>query len=246
MKKRIEQALERLGHSHKEIQIYLTLLQMGEGTVSEIARQTKLPRSTTQLVVTELQKKGLISLGFKREHQVWVAENPTRFLTALHDKEVMVRKLLPELQQIRRQSKKKPLLKYFNGKSTVRHILDEIVLSKQHIYAFGCVSYLAEYLGEFTVEEFFQTIFERPIPTELLSCGSDFLTQLKGKNQFSRSGIKTYNDERLEQVFYFLFDNKVALLLLNHQETIAITIDDETLFASWLLFFKMLWEKGTS
>ena len=56
----IQRALEQLGYPHNEIIAYLSLLKMGEATVSELARKTQLPRSTTQLVMNELQKKGLV------------------------------------------------------------------------------------------------------------------------------------------------------------------------------------------
>src|SRR3989344_2662036 len=144
----IQRALEQLGYPHNEIKVYLALLQLGEGTVSDMSRAADLPRSTTQLVVEELQKKGLLSHCVKPQGSVWLAESPSRFLTNLHEKEMLLHKLLPELQAIKHESKLKPLFRYFTGLTNVQHIFEEVLNSKYPVQIMGSVLHMSQCLDD--------------------------------------------------------------------------------------------------
>ena len=151
----IQRALEQLGYPRNEISVYVALLKMGEGTMAEITRNVELPRSTTQLVIEELQKKGLVSRCPKRQHMVWLAESPTRFLSDLHEKETVLRKLLPELQSIRHETKDRPVFKYYTGRISIAQMLEEILLTKYTLQVIGSIPEMSKYLGDELVTDFF-------------------------------------------------------------------------------------------
>lgn len=241
----IQRALEQLGYPHNEIKAYLALLKLGEGTVADISRTTDLPRSTTQLVIEELQKKGLVTHCAKQTHSVWLAESPSRFLNELHSKEALIHKLLPELQSLRHEAKLKPLFKYFTGASSVLNIFDEVLQSKYPIQMTGSVSHMQQYLDEDRVETFFRQLFSRRAMTELLTTDSDFVHVLRDLIKDTPHKIRTFNDERLNRVVYILFDNHVALILLSPHESIGIIFENAGLADSQSLIFKHLWDDAT-
>ena len=55
-----QQVLENLGLSEKEAEIYLALLELGTGTVVEVAKKSGVKRPTAYLVLDELKKMGYI------------------------------------------------------------------------------------------------------------------------------------------------------------------------------------------
>lgn len=240
----IQRALEQLGYPHNEIKVYLALLHLGEGTVADLSRTTDLPRSTTQLVIEELQKKGLVTHCAKQNHSVWLAESPSRFLNELHDKEVLLNKLLPELQALRREAKVKPLFKYFTGASSVQNIFDEVLESKYPIRIAGSIEHMKQYLDPDKVDGFLEQLFARRVATQLLTCHSDDAVILKTKLKDTPHKIRTYEDECLHRVVYILFENQVALIMLSHTETIGIIFENDGFSGSLSLFFNRLWEDG--
>lgn len=242
MHKRIQRALTQLGYHHNEIMVYLALLEMGEGTISEVARQTALPRSTTQLAANELQTKGLISQGYKREHQVWFAESPNRFLAELHDKEALVRRLLPELQLLRRSTKRKPAVKYFSGAGSVKHILEDILHAKQSIKMTGSTTRLGDFLEEALVEDFLRTVMTQLVPVQLLAHDNAFVRILQDQSKTGRNRVRTYACEHLDRVFYAIYDSKVAVIILNPQELVGLIIEDDGMCVSLSYYFDLLWD----
>jgi len=238
----IQRALEQLGYPHNEIKVYLALLQLGEGTVSDMSRAADLPRSTTQLVVEELQKKGLLSHCVKPQGSVWLAESPSRFLTNLHEKEVLLHKLLPELQALKHETKLKPLFRYFTGLSNVQHIFEEVLTSKYPIQIMGSVLHMSQCLDDTIVEDFLQGLFSRGVATQLLTSDSDLVSVLKDTVRGTQHRIRVYEDERLHRVVYILFNNHVALILLSPKESIGIIFEDSGLAECSTLFFRRLWD----
>jgi sugar-specific transcriptional regulator TrmB len=57
----INENLQKLGFSDKEIEIYLSVLKFGKVTPSEVARATNISRPTVYSVAKSLVKKGVIS-----------------------------------------------------------------------------------------------------------------------------------------------------------------------------------------
>jgi sugar-specific transcriptional regulator TrmB len=241
----VQRALEQLGYPHNEIKAYLALLKLGEGTVADVSRTADLPRSTAQLVIEELQKKGLVTHCAKQTHSVWLAESPSRFLNELHDKEALIHKLLPELQSLRHEAKLKPLFKYFTGTASVQNIFDEVLQSKYPIQITCSVSHMQQYLDEDRVQDFFRELFSRRAQIELLTSDSEFVHVLKSLIKDTAHKIRTYEDERLHRVVYILFDNHVALILLSPNESIGIIFDNAGLADSQALIFKHLWDDAS-
>jgi HTH-type transcriptional regulator, sugar sensing transcriptional regulator len=240
--KDIQRALEKLGYQHNEMVVYLAALRLGEATVAEIARKVEMPRSTTQLVILDLQKKGLMNRCMKRQHPVWLAESPSHFLMELHEKEALVKSVLPSLQALRHETKSRPLLKYYNGVSRIDLIFKEVLLTNYPVQVLGSVPYMLQYLGQDQVEDFFRQLFKQPIPVQVLTADAPLIQELKAASTSGQSRIRVYDDERLHKVVYILFGTQVAVILLGAQELLGVIFEDEGLAESSALFFERLWE----
>ena len=238
----IQRELERLGYNHNEITVYLAMMRLGETTVTEIARKTQLPRSTTQLTVQSLQKRGLAALTIRRNNWVWIAENPSKFLLDLHDKEVLLQKLLPELQLLRHESKKKPILKFYSGINSINVILETVVQSQYSVKVLGSVPHMCQYLGVEMVEDFFEKMFKGNVQIQLLSTTSDFVLNLKKQSESGKNRVRLFDDEHLTQVVYILFNSQVAIILLSAQESIGVVFADVGMAESTSLFFDQIWK----
>jgi DNA-binding MarR family transcriptional regulator len=238
----IQRALEQLGYPRNEISVYITLLQMGEGTVAEITRQVELPRSTTQLVIEELQKKGLVSRCPKRQHVVWLAESPTRFLTDLHEKESVLRKLLPELQSIHHETKEKPILKYYSGRVNIAQMLEEILLTHYSVLVIGSIPHMSKYLGEELVTDFFLRLFACPGQIKLITSPSPVVEILKKDYLGGHNKIAVCEEEGIQHAVYIVFNNHVCNILLGTQESVGIVFEDQGMVDSSKLFFESLWK----
>ncbi len=238
----IQRALERLGYNHNEITVYLAMMRLGDTTITDVAKKTQLPRSTTQLAVQGLQKKGLATFCMRRKHGVWIAENPSKFLLDIREKEALLQRVIPELQALRHESKKKTILKYFSGSDNIEAIFSEVLQSQYPVNVLASVPHMNQFLGQAAVEDFFEKLFARPIPVRLLSTTSDFVLRLKRQSVSGHNRVRVFDDEHLTQVVYMLFNARVAIVLLSAQESVGVIFEDVGFSESTNLFFERIWE----
>lgn len=152
----IETTLEKLGFSHKEITVYISCLQLGPATMTEIAHKAGLKRPTTYLIIEALIKRGLISIVRRQHKTLYAAERPKKILTILRQQERNLEHTLPELEALYNTPKHKPKIRVYEGIEGVRTVYDEIYASlsrKEEVLFVTNVADLVKY-APFTVEYF--------------------------------------------------------------------------------------------
>src|SRR3989338_7780452 len=74
--KELPAALRTLGFSEKEATVYVALLELGHGTVTEIARKAGINRTTGYDILDSLANKGVVNVSGKEPKQEYAAEPP--------------------------------------------------------------------------------------------------------------------------------------------------------------------------
>ena len=118
---KIQNLLKRAGFLDKEITIYLTLLEMGRGVVSEISRKAGVNRTTGYVILDSLSNKGLVSISGKEPKQEFMAEPPENLAQYL-DSEIEKQKtisselteLLPEMSSLYKKGDR-PKVRFYEG-----------------------------------------------------------------------------------------------------------------------------------
>lgn len=131
----VKQLIE-FGLSEKEAKVYLALLELEVAAVSEIAKTANINRSSTYVVLGSLKKKGLVSVSEGKKVQNFVAASPDLLL---HEAEGKAKKaewikskisnIVPELKALYKGTKKRPVVKVFEGRRGVMACMED---------TFGC------------------------------------------------------------------------------------------------------------
>ena len=137
--------LTSVGFSEKEANVYLALLELGRGTVSQITRKAKINRTTGYNVLDTLVKKGLINISGKEPKQEYVAEPPDRILQLL-EKELQknqeyigkAKKLVPELRSLHNVTGR-PKVVFYEGKEGLEQVYEDTLTSHEPIRGFATV-----------------------------------------------------------------------------------------------------------
>lgn len=132
-----EKYLQQIGLSEKEAEIYVALLQYNNASVNDLAKKTKVNRTTIYPVLETLAKKGLVSeiqIDKKTHYQ---AEPPERLETFIERQKVVLDEnskrlvdIIPQLKSIQRESGERPVVKYFEGR-------EGIISSMEDMYGSG-------------------------------------------------------------------------------------------------------------
>lgn len=108
----INDTLQKLGLSEKEIAIYLAVLQQGKVTPANVAKLTKINRTTVYSVAKELVARGFINEDLAGAYSYLVAVPPSdlNFVIqkeekALETKKQLIVKAIEELQNVAKNTK---------------------------------------------------------------------------------------------------------------------------------------------
>lgn len=133
MVKRLLGYLHHIGISQKEFAVYSHLLSVESASPMEIAKQTRIKRSTVYVILDLLKAKGLV-----RELQVgkrsnYVAEDPERIKFLLQELKLKTEdhiksldNILPQLKATIRKAGQPPLIKFYEGESAVQASMEEL------------------------------------------------------------------------------------------------------------------------
>jgi sugar-specific transcriptional regulator TrmB len=113
--KELTESLEKLGFQEKKANIYVALLELGEGSVIDLAKKTGLKRTTVYNILPEMVQEGLVRTGVKKKHRFFFIENPNNLKQDFQDKIHIIDKLLPELRAIHNIIPNKPKITFYEG-----------------------------------------------------------------------------------------------------------------------------------
>lgn len=96
----INEYLQKLGLSDKEIALYLAILQRGKVEIPEVSKLTGINRTTVYSVAGELVSRGLISQDLGSRPNILIANDPEQLKSFVNRQQNVVDSLIPELHAI--------------------------------------------------------------------------------------------------------------------------------------------------
>ena len=142
----IKEILVKAGFSNNESAVFLALLQLGKGTVSQITRKANLNRTTGYDILDSLVSKGLASVSGKEPKQEYLAESPDKIvlLLEMQIKELArhlqeIKKVIPELKSIHNVAGR-PKVRFYEGTNGLRGAYEDTLTSHETIRAYANVN----------------------------------------------------------------------------------------------------------
>jgi sugar-specific transcriptional regulator TrmB len=236
--------IETLGYSPAEASVYLAALELGASSATDIAKKTRIPRTSVNLIIAALNKKGLMSAYIQRKRKIWSAENPEKLLIALKEREAVFEATLPALQSLRHAAAVQPKIRAYTGVDEIHRIMDDIIDAKQHVSALLPWDNWLDLLGASYLEDFIEKRYRHYLRIRILTSKSKEAATLKQKDgeelritQFLPAGIEI-ND------CTFVYANKIAIISLNKKAPFGIVIEDEDIHHSMEVLFESLWHQS--
>jgi len=134
-----------IGFSIKEADVYLALLELGRGTVSQITRKAKINRTTGYNVLDTLASKSLVTISGKEPKQEYIAEPPDKILHILEtelqknqDYINKAKKFVPELRSLHNVAGR-PKVVFYEGKEGLEQVYEDTLTSHEPIRGFATV-----------------------------------------------------------------------------------------------------------
>jgi len=124
----IIQSLKKFGLSEKEGNVYLSCLELGETTATDISIKSSLPRTLVYDILERLISLGLVSYNIKNSKKHFITSEPQELLRILKEKEESIKEILPNLKELQKlKSVKRPKVEIYEGKEGMKTIMDNIL-----------------------------------------------------------------------------------------------------------------------
>lgn len=111
--------LEKIGFNEKEARVYLALLELGQGTATEIAQRAGLKRAIVYHVVERLKKTGYVSDLPAGKVKRFSASDPSKVLQNVRIAMDDLKFMLPIMRALQDKGRIKPRIEFFEGKEAI-------------------------------------------------------------------------------------------------------------------------------
>lgn len=234
--------LKNQGLNEKQASIYLAVLELGRATTIDISKKTKIKRTTTYDIVLDLMRLGYISEARKGKRRFFIAEDPLLLFAKSEDRLFSFKQLIPMLSEMRNSSIPRPSIRFYDGVSGVRTIMEELLLVKKKEQLFwSSISDLIDFLGNRYMESWVKRRIRRGILSKVL---------LTKKTAVSNTYLQS-NDEVLREIKWLpknyifdgvlcIFDNKVGYIS-SRQESFGFVIESKEFSQIMRLIFESSW-----
>jgi DNA-binding MarR family transcriptional regulator len=130
--------LTNLGLTEKEAQVYLALLELERASVQEIARKSKVHRSTCYVALESLREYGFVDVSADKAVREYLPASPltilkhARNITEKHNGILgEIEELTPKLLAIKKDQTEKPEIKIYKGVAAVERSQFEMLEGKK-------------------------------------------------------------------------------------------------------------------
>ncbi len=226
--------LRDIGFSQGEVEIYLSLLKLGQATVTVLSQQTGLHRTNIYDTLEKLREKGFVGTHLEGKKRFFTGVEPDSLLAFIKEKESYVEKILPELNNLKNQSADKVTVDVFKGKEGLKVVLRQLLQKKDVVYGYSISGELRKYLPRFS-EYYFREQNKRKILHKFIYTNKT----KKPKSKFYQ--IKYLPEEFKSSTTNFSQEN-VVLNIIWKPEIIIIKITSDKVAENFKKHFELLWK----
>jgi len=239
---------KKIGLSEKETTVYFKLLASGASSVRAIAELVGLNRGTAYDVLKKLQLAGLVSFYHQDTKQKFVAEDPEKLIKFINGRENDLKKtkekvigLIPELKSFQNKADNKPVTKFYEGKSGVKFILDDVLSNienkdKLEYFIYSTAGVRDDIYAAYP--KFTEKRIKLKIKAKTISLSS-------GGNTYGldeRKWLKTNKDSDTNMTYILIYAGKCAFISKdNNNNPVGVIIENKMIYETQKLLFKQLW-----
>lgn len=227
-----ELVLQNFGLTDAEVKVYITLLQLGETTASEIAKRTGTNRTFTYDRLKKLGDTGLVSSIIKDNKKYFKAAEPSQLISILREKEEQVRDIMPELEKLKQPIKFGPEVEVYSSIKGVKTALNITIKEGKEIYLHGTLKKFQE-----TMPTYFEIWNKRRIKQKIRM---KILSSETINLDFSDSDILPEEEQTIISNFTF---GDIMMLIIWSDYPVAILIKSDEIAKNNITFFNTIWDR---
>jgi HTH-type transcriptional regulator, sugar sensing transcriptional regulator len=244
----LQKALLSLNFTEKEANVYLALLELGQGSVSEIARKANINRTYGYNILSILASKGLVNISGKEPKQEYAAESPDKIRELLKmeiakNQEFLKQAdaIIPQLKSIH-SVKGRPQVRFYEGKDGLKQVYEDTLTSHETILAFASVEDVHQTLPDYFPGYYFRRA-DKGIPIRAIFPDSPEAEDLIKYNKIQKRETALVPPDKYSfSPEINIYDNKV--MIASWKEKLGITIESGEIADAMKKIFELAWAEA--
>lgn len=232
--------LTDVGLTDKESDVYLSALELGPSSASDIALRSKLNRVTTYDILEKLMHKGFISTHTQKKMKIFVATDPDMVKKDVEQKYRALRAALPDLRRLHGKTSH-PRVLYYEGLEGVKRVYNDTLTSKTEILNYADSKSIRTFWPEYD-EEYVGQRVKKKIYLRGIAPRDEYGEVVVAHNK------ESFREIRLVEPTEFSFANeiniynsKVAIISYGKDELVGMIIDSPEIADTQRAIFMMAW-----
>lgn len=149
----MEETLIELGLTKNESRIYLSLLELGGSNPTKIASASGVHRVNVYDGLNKLKDRGLVSESTDKSKKIYTAAPPQSLKNLLHEKEIKLNKIIPQLELSGTLHKGKHDVQVFEGYDYIRNMFLNFLELNEDILDLRVPKFVLESMGSYFQSE---------------------------------------------------------------------------------------------
>ncbi|MDH5597182.1 MAG: hypothetical protein OEY44_03695 [Candidatus Peregrinibacteria bacterium] len=249
----IQNVLQNIGLNEKEIEVYLTNLDLGPQPASVIARRVKMPRNTARFILDKLVEKGILEVTKKANTQIYSPEEPKNLINLLESQRVeenqkiddkinQLNSVMVELESRYRPESTKPKVTFYEGDDGLRRVYEDSLKSNETIRSFASFDGMHGALPDY-----FRNYYKRRVQNKIN------IRSIHPDTPLARE--KTRNDKKEGRLSHLVpskkynfspeiqfYDGKV--IITSWKEKLGILIESPEIYEAMSVAFELAWQEA--
>lgn len=244
----LQDSLVDIGLSDKESGVYLALLELGKGTVSQISRKANINRTTGYDILDTLSSKGLVSISGKEPKQEYSAEAPEHLAsyiqTEIEKKNEAFGKtiaLIPELKSIHNVGGR-PQVRFYEGLDGLQKVYEDTLSSCEEIRAYASVEDIAPTLPYYFPEYYKRRAKKGIAIRAIFPESADAHERARLDNEEIRQSRIVSREKYAFHPEINIYDNK--MMIASWREKLGIIIESSEIADAMKQIFELAWDRA--
>lgn len=232
------QKLNEIGLDEKESKVYLSLLELRDASVQDIAQKAKVNRSTAYLIINRLKEIGLAKEARKGKRRLLIASDPDKLILLLEQKEKALQLVMPYLKAINNKKIIKPSIEFHEGEDGFINAVKDYLTADKEVLIFGS-NIAFEAIKKIAPEVIEQRIAKK-IFVKMLAPASELFMQTEAEAIKLLRTTKFIPDKYVFDLGIYIYNDKVSLL--SFKDKIGLIIQSKDVNDAWKKIFNLVWE----
>lgn len=246
----IENVLESLGLTDKEIAIYLALLPIGSAPASALGNRTGINRSTAQYICQQLTKKGIIRALEKNHTYIYSPESPDKLLylidlekKQLEEKAAQTNRIIGELKAMINPQAVLPKVRFFEGVDGLIEMFEDALSEGKTLYGTAKLdNSVDERMLEYVRERYVPKRVELKFKAFMLFNDDEMTRKYQEKDEaMNRVSLLLPIEEFPFEASCHIYGDKVAYYSWNKNDLSGVIIQNTNVHKTALSIFKSAW-----